>query len=73
MTTYYYRAITDNKYNSAAHVLALRDLRRDTGCVYIGYSLKTGTNCFRCWHKLKHPELVVLELVETEFKDIILQ
>jgi len=73
MTTYYYRTTTDDKYAPESHISALRDLRRDAGCIYVGYSRRTGTSCFRCWRKLKHPELVVLELVETEFRDINLQ
>lgn len=62
---YLYRRINDSRKQSAEHGQALDELNYEAGLRYIGFDQLTSFPVYRSLRKLKHAELVVLELVET--------
>jgi len=67
---FYYREIHKCKLNDDYH--AFLDLCYELKLEKVGYDLRYNTSVWRSTRKLKHPELIVLDLVETTINFVML-
>ena len=62
---YLYRKINNPRQQPITHVETLQELYDESGLKKVGYDQINSLSVYRSLRKLKHPELVVMELVET--------